>query len=772
MPISVAPIRRQYLQALVVFLAGSALTLFVFVLLRSAEMGEVRAEFARAAEVQTAALRRSTETNLLVLQSLHALYSAERDNGPTEFPEFVGPFLERLDGVRALEWIPRVTESERLDFEAKMRQGRLEDFEIRERDDDGVMRRASGRREYFPVSEAEPPPGNDSVIGFDLGSDATRLIAIERARDTGLAAATGRISLVQETEEGRHGFLVFMPTYAHDRAHDSVEGRRESLEGFILGVFQYPDLVEQALSYIPSSDIDLLLIDDSAPAEESLLYFHASPSSLEEGVTAGIVQGRSHKLELLTTFDVAGRQWSIHCIPSSKYLASGLSIYPFGLVGIGLAFSAMLSFYLLAGVRRTAHLADINARLRTEAEERKRAEEESEKLKGHLSQAKKMEAMGTLAGGIAHDFNNFLGAISGYAELAREKLPEGNEAHTDMGEILSISETAKNVIQEILTFSRPTRSKRTNVDPVNLLREVNTIVKVSLPSSVQIKEEIEEECGNIYVDPSRMKQVLMNLCTNGYQAMEDERGVLTLGLSDVRLSEEEIEEGFEAEEGDYCCFTVSDTGCGIPQEKMDRIFDPYYTTKSERRGTGLGLSIVHGIVKDFGGVIKIESVLGRGTQFQVLIPLTGAQLDRDDERPAVRKMDAAGQRILLVDDETHLLRTTSRYLEKFGYQVEAFDDPLEGLRAFEAAPEEFDLVFVDATMPEMTGIELAEAVRKIRAVRIVLASGNLDERVRQGAREVGIDHLIQKPFRMAQLGDLLGKAFSEGSGNEGTPLSR
>lgn len=772
MPISLAPIRRQFLQAPVVFLAGSALTLFVFVLLRSSEMGEVRAEFERAAEVQTAALRRSTETNLLLLQSLHALYSAEQENGPAEFPEFVGPFLERLDGVRALEWIPRVKESERLDFEARMRQGGVEDFEIREREDEGVMRRASGRPEYFPVSEAEPLPGNDSVIGFDLGSDATRLIAIERARDTGLAAATGRISLVQETEEGRHGFLVFMPIYAHDRAHDSVEGRRESLEGFILGVFQYPDLVEQALSYIPSSDIDLLLIDDSAPAEESLLYFHASPTSIEEGVSASEVQSRSHELEFITIFEVGGREWSIHCVPSSKYLASGLSLYPFSLLGVGLVLSAMLTLYLFAGVRRTAHLADINARLRTEAEERKRAEEVSEKLKEHLSQAKKMEAMGTLAGGIAHDFNNFLGAITGYAELAREKVPEGDEAHSDLGEILSISETAKNVIQEILTFSRPTRSKRSNVDPVNLLREVNTIIKVSLPSSVEIKEEIEEECGNIYVDPSRMKQVLMNLCTNAYQAMEDERGVLTLGLSVVWLSEAEIEGGFEAEEGDYCCFTVSDTGCGIPKEKMDRIFDPYYTTKSERRGTGLGLSIVHGIVKDFGGVIKLESVLGNGAQFQVLIPLTGAQPDRDDGRPAVPEVEAAGQRILLVDDETYLLSVTSRLLGKLGYHVQAFDDPLEGLRAFEAAPEDFDLVFVDATMPKMNGIELAEAVRKIRPVRVVLASGNLDERIKQGAREVGIDHVIQKPFRMAELGDLLGKAFSEGSSKEGTPLHR
>jgi len=417
----------------------------------------------------------------------------------------------------------------------------------------------------------------------------------------------------------------------------------------------------------------------------------------------------------------------------------------------------MLSLYLLASARRTAQLADMNSRLRVEAEKRKKAVEERERLKEHLNQAKKMEAVGTLAGGIAHDFNNYLGAIAGYAELAHAKLPVGAEARSDMDEILNISDTAKNVVEEILSFSRPTQSKRTNVDPVALLREVITIVKVSIPSTVEINEEIDENCGNIHVDPSRMKQALMNLCTNAYQSMENERGVLTVGLSVVWLNASEISGGFEAEEGNYCSFTVADTGCGIPEEKLERIFDPYFTTKSDRHGTGLGLSIVHGIVKAFDGVIRMDSVIGQGTRFNLLIPLAEAQADYEAEAPARTEMEDIGQRILLVDDDLHVMKTTTRFLQKLGYQVTAFDDPLEGLHAFEAAPEDFDLLFLDATMPKMTGIELAETAQKIKPVRVVLTSGNLDEGLRKNAHDAGIEHVIQKPFRMADLAHLLGK---------------
>ncbi len=368
-----------------------------------------------------------------------------------------------------------------------------------------------------------------------------------------------------------------------------------------------------------------------------------------------------------------------------------------------------------------------------------------------------MEAVGTLAGGIAHDFNNYLGAIAGYAELAHAKLPVGAEARSDMDEILNISDTAKNVVEEILSFSRPTQSKRTNVDPVALLREVITIVKVSIPSTVEINEEIDENCGNIHVDPSRMKQALMNLCTNAYQSMENERGVLTVGLSVVWLNASEISGGFEAEEGNYCSFTVADTGCGIPEEKLERIFDPYFTTKSDRHGTGLGLSIVHGIVKAFDGVIRMDSVIGQGTRFNLLIPLAEAQADYEAEAPARTEMEDIGQRILLVDDDLHVMKTTTRFLQKLGYQVTAFDDPLEGLHAFEAAPEDFDLLFLDATMPKMTGIELAETAQKIKPVRVVLTSGNLDEGLRKNAHDAGIEHVIQKPYRMADLAHLLGK---------------
>lgn len=760
---SIALSRRQYLPAVLAFCIGCALTFGAFTLIRSSEEGKAHAEFERAAEVHSAAIRRSTETNLLVLESLHSLYGVRRVDEPEEFAEFVGPFLDRLDGVRALEWIPRVRASERSEFEYEIRRTRFENFEIREQNEDGSMRSALPRPEYFPVLDAQPDQNDDSVIGFDLGSNATRLAALDKARDTGVAAATARISLVQESEKERYGFLVFMPVYEQNVTPASVSARREALQGFILGVFQYPDLVDSALSYIPPSYVDVYLVDESAPAEESLLYFYASSASLKADEASSALQHDSYEMEHVTTIEVGGRRWSIRCVPSASYLQATFSPYPYGALGIGLAFSTMMAFYLLMSVRRTGQLAEFNRRLRTEVEERKKAKAETKELEIRLRQAKKMEALGTLAGGVAHDFNNFLGAISGYAELASESLTEGSEAREDMQEILRISETAKNVIQEILTFSRQSSSVVSTVDPPVLLREAIAIVRVSLPASVDIQEEIEEDCAPISVNPTRMKQVLLNLCTNAYQSMEGEHGVLKIGLSSVSLHSAVAERGFEAQPGDYCSFFISDTGCGISSDKLDRIFDPYYTTKSEREGTGLGLSIVHGIIKDLGGIIHVSSVPGSGSEFRVLIPLATAGRAKEAEQVATSQLTSKGRRVLVVDDEPDVLKITCRMLQRLGYDARGFDDPLEGLRVFESAPEEFDILFVDATMPRMSGLELLEAARKVKDISVVMASGNLNQDLLSRAEEAGVDHVIQKPFTIADLRNLLGELSANGA---------
>ncbi|MGC8603421.1 MAG: PAS domain S-box protein, partial [Desulfomonilaceae bacterium] len=317
-----------------------------------------------------------------------------------------------------------------------------------------------------------------------------------------------------------------------------------------------------------------------------------------------------------------------------------------------------------------------------------------ELLQQQLLQAQKMEAIGTLAGGIAHDFNNILFAIIGNTELAMDEIPADNPAHRDLQNVLNASTRAAEMVKQILTFSRQGQVERKPLDIIPIVKEVLKFLGATIPATIEIKGTIEPDQGKILGDPTQIHQILMNLCVNAVHAMKDKGGVLTVDLCSVCVDQESSGDHHNVTPGNYLRLTVSDTGQGIRPEILDRIFEPYFTTKNLGEGTGFGLSVVHGIVRSHNGEITVDSQVGAGSSFYVYLPTIEQELGPQNEfKP--ESLPTGSERILLVDDDSMLVQMVKSKLEKLGYEIVATTNPVEALSLFHEKPERFDLVFTD-----------------------------------------------------------------------------
>lgn len=367
------------------------------------------------------------------------------------------------------------------------------------------------------------------------------------------------------------------------------------------------------------------------------------------------------------------------------------------------------------------------------------------KLQDQLRQAQKMEAIGTLAGGIAHDFNNILSGIFGFTEIVMMDIPEGSVARSMLDEVLKAGIRAKDLVGQILTFSRKTEMEYMKVQIKMIVKEAMKLLRPSLPSTIEIRENFSTS-REILADPTQIHQVVMNLCTNAYHAMSEDGGVLEIALLKENLDEESAAEFEDLIPGPYIKLTISDTGHGMDEEVMDQIFDPYFTTKEKGRGTGLGLSVVHGIVKSHGGAITVSSAPGKGTTFHALFPIL-EKVEIKKEELATGPLPGGNERVLFVDDETPLVKIGKAMLGWLGYDVTVSTGSLEALELFKAKPEAFDLVISDMTMPKMTGDKLAMKIMEIRPeIPVILCTG-YSEKINEGkSSEIGIAAYVPKPI--------------------------
>ncbi len=385
--------------------------------------------------------------------------------------------------------------------------------------------------------------------------------------------------------------------------------------------------------------------------------------------------------------------------------------------------------------------------------ERKRAEAARVLLESQLRESQKMEALGTLAGGIAHDFNNALAAIAGNSELARQDVGPGHIALESLGEINKAARRAKDLVQQILAFSRrqPLLRKPTTLSLVVL--ESARLVRATLPAGVSLKVECKPDTPAVLADASQIKQILLNLCGNAIQAVQDQGRP---GVVEVRLEVyAQAEARGDLQPGRYACLTVQDNGPGMDEATRARIFEPFFTTKpmGKGKGTGLGLSVVHGIVKAHEASIEVESPPGEGSTFHICFPAVDAPVAAATTAAvAATPANGQGKHILYIDDEEAILLLMQRLLERQGYRVSTFTSPEKALAAARADPAQFDLAVTDYNMPGMSGLNVAIALRDIRAdLPVVLASGYITEELRANAPAAGISELIYKPDTVDEL---------------------
>jgi signal transduction histidine kinase/DNA-binding response OmpR family regulator len=377
-------------------------------------------------------------------------------------------------------------------------------------------------------------------------------------------------------------------------------------------------------------------------------------------------------------------------------------------------------------------------------------EAERRVLERHLRQSQKMEAIGTLASGIAHDFNNILGAVIGYAELALLNTPVESKSRRSIEMVLTAGGRAKDLVTQILAFSRQSEEERKPIQIDVILQEVLKFMRASLPATIEIQKDIDANIENIMADPVQIQQVLMNLCTNALHAMREKGGVLDVKLASVNLSPEYAARLPDLKSGPYVRVTVKDTGHGMDEATMAKIFDPYFTTKEKGVGTGLGLALVHGIVKKHGGAVRVHSELGKGSVFDLYFP--SIRKETFSETRAQEEMPTGHEHILLIDDEQALVDMGKEMLEYLGYQVETLTSSVDALELFCADPFRFDLVITDLTMPNITGDKLAMELRRIRAdIPIVICTGYSERLLEERIKVAGIGAFVMKPILMAKL---------------------
>jgi signal transduction histidine kinase/CheY-like chemotaxis protein len=431
------------------------------------------------------------------------------------------------------------------------------------------------------------------------------------------------------------------------------------------------------------------------------------------------------------------------------------------IIGLGKR-SVKKSYYPQLQVR-ISQLESANAALEHEIAEHEKTSKKKEKLELQLRKIQKVEAIGTLAGGIAHDFNNILAAIYGYTELAMNLAPPASSLHDYLESVLAAASRAKDLVGQILTFSRQVEQERKPVLLSPLVKEAVKLLRSAIPTTIEIQQLIDDHSIPVLADLTQIHQVIMNLCTNAYHAMRENEagGVLGVSLREKEIGPDELAAELQISPGRYLVLEVSDTGCGMSKSILERIFDPYFTTKKSGEGTGLGLSIVHGIVASHGGRISVYSEPGQGSTFRVYLPAV-KPVEAKVAKGEAEMVRGGSELVMLVDDEPEILCLLQKMLQGYGYRVAPYTTAEAALQAFRAEPRRYDLIITDMTMPQMTGAQLVPELLKIRAdIPVILCTGFSELINEEKAKSIGVKKYLMKPVPTSELAQAVREALDE-----------
>jgi len=394
--------------------------------------------------------------------------------------------------------------------------------------------------------------------------------------------------------------------------------------------------------------------------------------------------------------------------------------------------------------------------------EKEKAEQKRKKVEKKQQQSQRLESLGTLAGGVAHDFNNILGAILGYAEMVQDDCPPASRMRKDIDHVIEASHRAKELVKQILAFSRQTEGDVQVLKPDLIIKEAIKMLRASLPATIDIQQNIDSEAGPILADPTQIHQILTNLCTNAFHAMGETGGTLKISLKNKKVTLADLVSEEYVQPGHFVDISVGDTGPGIAPQIIDKIFDPFFTTKEVGKGTGMGLAIIHGIAKKSGGFISCNSSSDEGTIFHVYLPVHEPTGQPEGEITPLELIQTGIERILFIDDEEMLAELGKAMLERLGYRVTAETNSIEAMKIIQNQPDGFDLVITDQTMPGMTGSDLARRILQIRpGLPIILCTGFSNMISEEKARMYGIKGFVMKPVTQKDLATLIRKVLNE-----------
>lgn len=596
---------RRYLPALLVFSSVLTLALAGYWLSLQSFRHDQQSGFDDSARATSSILQHSLAEKLLLLESMHSLFASFDGLPQPQFQRFVQPFEDELGGVQALQWIVPVRSADRLAFETAMQHSGAAGFMITERSTQGQMTRAGERDLYYPLYPLGPQTIAVHGPGHDMGSEPLLRTALQEAIRSGAMSLSQRVELSQ-AGSGKAALAAFKPLFADNRLPAAAEDPVSQLRGLVLGIFQLDTIFDQVLASMPQQNINYLLRDVQAPTGQSLLLRRTLPAD-DDGDGDGDGERQPASWEPASQhlrFRIANREWELVASPAAAYMQGRQSDTASFILSVGLLLACILASYMVEQVRNSERVSA------TEAERLS--------LENQLFRSQKMEAIGRLVGGIAHDFNNLLTSIMGYAELALyERDAQRNEEYLNL--IQQGGEKGRGLIRKLLSFSRNEPAQQLPLELTPLVEHTLSMLKPVLPARIDIQFRSEASLPRVSIDPTSLDQALVNLCINARDAIEH-RGSICISL-ELQQAQALRCTSCEAEfSGSFVALGVTDSGSGIPQESLTRIFKPFYTTKEAGKGTGLGLSIIHNVVHGCRGHVVVSSRHGAGTRFQLLLP--------------------------------------------------------------------------------------------------------------------------------------------------------